>query len=237
MARARWPPELGTPASSQARQIRSAPLAGATKTWGPADRSFRRTARAASADSEVRPGPRLPTLRPYHPKTAEAGPEPEALPTSSLPTLYSAGYAAGRKAARAERPVIRPDGFGSPAYGAGYGVCPGWWLKVGGGLGRSGEHGIAPPGLVAGAAVEGFAGCPANVAVVGAGVPQDFGGAGDQGGADSLSVPGRCHADASDGPGGWARIRYRHRGRAAAGSRRCARHHRARSARSAGRIG
>jgi len=46
---------------------------------------------------------------------------------------------------------------------------PGWWLKVGGGLGRSGEHGIAPPGLVVGAAVEGFAGCPANVAVVGAG--------------------------------------------------------------------
>ena len=41
----------------------------------------------ASADSEVRPGPRFPTLRPYHAKTAEAGPEPEALPTSSLPTL------------------------------------------------------------------------------------------------------------------------------------------------------
>src|SRR5260221_988153 len=58
---------------------------GCQKSWGPADRSSRRTDRAASADSEVRPGPRLPTLRPYHAKTAEAGPEPEALPTSSLP--------------------------------------------------------------------------------------------------------------------------------------------------------
>jgi len=47
--------------------------------------------------------------------------------------------------------------------------------------------------------------CPSNLAVVGAGVPQDFGGAGDQGGADSLSVPGRCHTDASDGPGGGAK--------------------------------
>ena len=45
------------------------------RNWGPADRSFRRTTRAASADSEVRPGPRLPTLCPYHLKTGEAGPE------------------------------------------------------------------------------------------------------------------------------------------------------------------
>src|SRR6266496_469612 len=64
-------------------QIRPAVPAGAIKTWDPADRSFRRTTRAASAESEVRPGPRLPTLRPHHLKTGEAG--PEALPTLSLP--------------------------------------------------------------------------------------------------------------------------------------------------------
>jgi hypothetical protein len=37
----------------------------------------------ASADSQVRPGPRLPTLRPYSVKIGEAG--PEALSPSSLP--------------------------------------------------------------------------------------------------------------------------------------------------------
>ena len=47
----------------QARQIRPAAPVGARKTWDPADRSFRKTTRAASAESEVRPGPRLPTLR------------------------------------------------------------------------------------------------------------------------------------------------------------------------------
>src|SRR5437660_10897756 len=44
----------------QARQIRPAAPVGARKTWDPADSSFRKTTRAASADSEVRPGPRLP---------------------------------------------------------------------------------------------------------------------------------------------------------------------------------
>src|ERR1700757_2328060 len=67
----------------QAGQIRPAPPAGAVQTWGPAGRSSRRTARTASAESEVRPGPRLPTLRPYPVKIGEAG--PEALPTLSLP--------------------------------------------------------------------------------------------------------------------------------------------------------
>jgi hypothetical protein len=203
MARTRWPPGPVNPGllPGQADQTGSA---GGCHNLGPGRQIVSKDSpSAASADSEVRPGPRPPTLRSNRDTTREAG--PEALPTSSLPTLYSAGCAAGRKAASAERPVIRPDGFGSAAYGAAYGVCPGWWLKVGGGLGRSGEHGIAPPGLVADAAVEGFAGCPANVAVVGAGIPQDFGGAGDQGGADSLSVPGRCHADASDAPRGGAK--------------------------------
>ena len=71
-------------------------------------------------------------------------------------------------------------------------------------LGRSREHGISPPGEVAGAAIEGFAGCPANVTVAGAGVSQDFGGTCDQGGANPLPLPGCCYADASDGSGGGA---------------------------------
>ena len=65
------------------------------RTWGPADRSSRRTARTASADSEVRPGPRLPTLRPCSVKIREAG--PEALSTLSLPTMcgLKAGLTSG----------------------------------------------------------------------------------------------------------------------------------------------
>jgi hypothetical protein len=43
-----------------------------------------------------------------------------------------------------------------------------------------------------------------NVTVAGADVPQDFGGACDQGGANPFSLPGRCHADASEGSGGGA---------------------------------
>src|SRR6266480_5205063 len=67
---------------AQARQIRPAAPVGAIKP-GPGRRIVIKTARAASADSEVRPGPRPPTLRPRQVETGEAG--PEALPTSSLP--------------------------------------------------------------------------------------------------------------------------------------------------------
>src|SRR6266513_5980838 len=74
-------------------QIRPAVPVGAIKTWDPADRSFRRTTRAASAESEVRPGPRLPTLRPHHLKTGEAG--PEALSTSSLPSRCAVDRCSG----------------------------------------------------------------------------------------------------------------------------------------------
>src|SRR6185437_16041285 len=65
----------------QAGQIRPA-RRWVPETWDPADRSSRRTARAASAGSEVRPGPRPPTLRPHHRKATQAG--PEALSPSSL---------------------------------------------------------------------------------------------------------------------------------------------------------
>src|SRR2546429_6832662 len=68
---------------AQARQIRPAAPVGAIKP-GPGRRIVIKTARAASADSEVRPGPRPPTLRPRQVETGEAG--PEALPTPSLPT-------------------------------------------------------------------------------------------------------------------------------------------------------
>ena len=87
----------------QAGQIRPAPPAGAVKTWGPADRSSRRTARAASAESEVRPGPRPPTLRPHHRKTAQAG--PEALSTSSLPNIYISPRAAVIALSSTDQPV------------------------------------------------------------------------------------------------------------------------------------
>src|SRR5215472_14995630 len=71
---------------AQARQIRPAAPVGALKL-GPGRQIVIKTARAASADSEVRPDPG-PTLRPHHRRTSEAG--PEHLPTSSLPILSPA---------------------------------------------------------------------------------------------------------------------------------------------------
>jgi hypothetical protein len=55
----------------QADQTGSAP--GGHENLGPADRSFGRTTRAASADSEVRPGPRPPTLTPHQGKARRQG--------------------------------------------------------------------------------------------------------------------------------------------------------------------
>ena len=45
-------------------QIRPAPPVGASKNWGPADKSLARQPDTASADSEVRPGPRAPDATP-----------------------------------------------------------------------------------------------------------------------------------------------------------------------------
>src|SRR6266702_4572095 len=68
---------------AQDGQIRpAAPVGARNPGTRPTDRLAGQP-EAASADSEVRPGPRLPTLRPHHRKTSEAG--PEALFTSSLP--------------------------------------------------------------------------------------------------------------------------------------------------------
>jgi hypothetical protein len=68
------------------RTGRSGRYAGGCRiNLGPADESLAGQPERASADSQVRPGPRLPTLRPYSVKTGEA--RPEALSTSSLPNL------------------------------------------------------------------------------------------------------------------------------------------------------
>src|SRR5271169_7213769 len=74
-------------ASSPGRADQTGTPVGAIKTWDPADESLAGQPERASADSEVRPGPRPPTLRPYSVKIGEAG--PEALSTSSLPTRHS----------------------------------------------------------------------------------------------------------------------------------------------------
>src|SRR6266536_3617575 len=62
---------------AQDGQIGTAPLVGATKTWDPADESLAGQPARASADSEVRPGPRPQTLRPHQVKTPQAGPRSE----------------------------------------------------------------------------------------------------------------------------------------------------------------
>jgi hypothetical protein len=47
------------------------------KPWDPADESLAGQPERASADSEVRPGPRPQTLRPHQVKTPQAGPRSE----------------------------------------------------------------------------------------------------------------------------------------------------------------
>jgi len=81
MARTAGPSDLATPASCTGQADQTGRTGGA-KTWGPADRTALKTARTASAESEVRPGPRPPTLRADQAEAWQA--EPEALPTSSL---------------------------------------------------------------------------------------------------------------------------------------------------------
>jgi hypothetical protein len=57
MARTRWPSDPRNPGLFPGQADQTGSAGGCQKTWDPAGRSFRRTARAASADSEVRPGP------------------------------------------------------------------------------------------------------------------------------------------------------------------------------------
>src|SRR6266576_5488326 len=82
MARTAEPSDLATPASCTGQGDQIGTTGGAT-TWGPADTTALTTARPASAESEVRPGPRPPTLRAHRAEARQA--EPEALATASLP--------------------------------------------------------------------------------------------------------------------------------------------------------
>src|SRR6476660_7874732 len=84
MARTAEPSDLATPASCTGQGDQIGTTGGAT-TWGPADTTALTTARPASAESEVRPGPRPPTLRAHRAEARQA--EPEALATPSLPTM------------------------------------------------------------------------------------------------------------------------------------------------------
>ena len=91
---------------AQARQIRPAAPVGAV-TWGPADRSSRKTARTASAESEVRPGPRLPTLRPYPAKTGKPGRKHYPHPPCRVCTCWGGGLvmASGARSTSSGTPV------------------------------------------------------------------------------------------------------------------------------------
>src|SRR5438552_13365505 len=84
MARTAEPSDLATPASCTGQGDQIGTTGGAT-TWGPADTTALTTARPASAESEVRPGPRPPTLRAHRAEARQA--EPDALATASLPTM------------------------------------------------------------------------------------------------------------------------------------------------------
>ena len=80
---------------------------GCQKNWDPADRSFRRTARAASADSEVRPGPRLPgPTRPSHQdRGSRAGSTTHTLPADSARVTFPpSGVAGGAPITRNAQP-------------------------------------------------------------------------------------------------------------------------------------
>jgi hypothetical protein len=77
MARTRWPPGPVNPGLFPGQADQTGSAGGCLKNLGPGRQAGIKTARAASADSEVRPGPRPPTLRPHQPKTTQAGPEAE----------------------------------------------------------------------------------------------------------------------------------------------------------------
>jgi hypothetical protein len=135
MARTRWPPGPVNPGllPGQADQTGSA---GGCQNLGPGRQIVIKTARAAPADSEVRPGPRPPTLRSHQVKTREAG--PEALPTSSLPTRRHRSMTGFTMASDAERPFL---GGRSGALGT---APP---MRV---LRRAGSRGWPGPGRIAG---------------------------------------------------------------------------------------
>jgi hypothetical protein len=76
MARTRWPPICEIPASCPG-QADQAGTASGCRNLGPGRQVVIKTARTASADSEVRPGPRPLTLRPHQAKTPQARPEAE----------------------------------------------------------------------------------------------------------------------------------------------------------------
>ena len=100
-----------------ARADQTGRAGGCQKNLGPAGKSFRRTTRPASAESEARPGPRPPTLRRRRVETRKAG--PEALSTSSLPNR-SLGKPAGRAASpKSDRPVMARCRCGDLAVGGG----------------------------------------------------------------------------------------------------------------------
>ena len=123
MARTRWPSDLGTPASctGQADQTGSA---GGCQELGPGRQIDLRTARAASADSEVRPGPRPQTLRPYQAKTSEAGPEAQS--TSSLPITGSFAIGWPLESCRPDP----PDLYGARASPQGLGMTRSSFLAM-----------------------------------------------------------------------------------------------------------
>jgi len=106
MARTRWPPDLATPASCTGQADQEGSAGGCHKNLGPAGRSILKTARAASADSEVRPGPRPPAIRPRQARAEEAG--PEAPPTSSLPIICGSGAWSSVPALYADLPFMYP---------------------------------------------------------------------------------------------------------------------------------
>jgi hypothetical protein len=72
---------------------------------GPGRRIVRRTAPRGVSRFGGQAGPRLPAIRPNHRKTTEAGPGPEALPTSSLPTMSQHVERPSRRSACAEQPL------------------------------------------------------------------------------------------------------------------------------------
>ena len=80
----RWPVGPGNPGLLH-RPGRSDRQRRWCQNLGPGRQIVPKTTRAASAESEVRPGPRPPTLRARQAKTRQA--EPEALHTSSPPIL------------------------------------------------------------------------------------------------------------------------------------------------------
>src|SRR6266536_5218409 len=118
MARTRWPSDLGTPASCPGQADQTGSAGGRQKTWDPADRSSRRTARGGVSRIGGQAGTQAPDPTPTPPQNlgSRAGSTIHILPADSarrpfVLTMRSNGRRSLHYLRRVDSDGIRDDGL------------------------------------------------------------------------------------------------------------------------------